>query len=258
MAWHDLREKYGNAKSRDLLNRAVRAEVPGGGELIDACHRIRAELERPDSRRTPEDMHDMRKSREAIEAVLDRLREGVCRRWGIRTETDATPPVEPTPAHPVGASPVERATDARTWTPPAAIVARMGHESDVVLAQECGVSTSVISRARDRLGIPAAEAAKDSHRWTPAMDKLLGQQSDGDLATKWGMSAEAVRRRREKLGIASTRPKVAWTDDRLAVLARETDNAAAAKLLGISETAAKVARSRFKDRLATCPEEDKR
>ena len=36
MAVKELRETYGNAKTWQAMNRAVRKEVPGGKELLDA------------------------------------------------------------------------------------------------------------------------------------------------------------------------------------------------------------------------------
>ncbi|MBP3558275.1 MAG: hypothetical protein J6K20_11335 [Thermoguttaceae bacterium] len=36
MAVKELREAYGNAKTWQAMNRAIRAEVPGGDELLDA------------------------------------------------------------------------------------------------------------------------------------------------------------------------------------------------------------------------------
>lgn len=36
MGVKELRETYGNAKSWQAMNRAIRAEIPGGAELLDA------------------------------------------------------------------------------------------------------------------------------------------------------------------------------------------------------------------------------
>lgn len=36
MAVKELRETYGNAKTWQAMNRAIRAEIPGGAELLDA------------------------------------------------------------------------------------------------------------------------------------------------------------------------------------------------------------------------------
>lgn len=36
MSTRDLQEKYGAANSKAAINAAIRAEIPGGGELLDA------------------------------------------------------------------------------------------------------------------------------------------------------------------------------------------------------------------------------
>ncbi len=36
MAVKELREIYGNTKAWQALNRAIRAEIPGGGDVLDA------------------------------------------------------------------------------------------------------------------------------------------------------------------------------------------------------------------------------
>ncbi len=35
MATKDLKDKYGEGKTRTIINRAIRAEIPGGAELLD-------------------------------------------------------------------------------------------------------------------------------------------------------------------------------------------------------------------------------
>jgi hypothetical protein len=35
MATQDLRKKYGNGKQQQVINAAIRAEIPGGAEVLD-------------------------------------------------------------------------------------------------------------------------------------------------------------------------------------------------------------------------------
>lgn len=256
MSWSELQTKYGRGKARAVLNRAVRAETPGADDMFEAAQKIRCELDNPGPHRTPEDKHTLRKTLVSLDGILDSLRADVCRRYRIPGQAgEPGPEVAPSPAPialdalkpPPPAEPLTHA-ERRAWTPPAAIVERMGHASDADVAREAGVSATQIATCRDRLGIAAYEAAGDAHRWTPAMDRLLGTAPDGDLAKKWERSAEAVRRRREKLGIPAMRRKSAWTAERLQVLRDQPDNDRAAAALGISVAAVKTARSRLKPR----------
>ncbi len=36
----DLKDKYGEGKTRGIINRAIRAEIPGGAELLDLMDRL--------------------------------------------------------------------------------------------------------------------------------------------------------------------------------------------------------------------------
>jgi hypothetical protein len=249
MGWPQLREKYQGHDTRTILNMAVRREIPGGDHLIHGSQQLHEALQNA-RERTPEEMHALRQLREIAESLLDRAREEILRRYecgahGKHSPATAAPPpvirladLAPKPA----AKPPD---DPRTWTPPAAIVARMGKEPTEQLARECGVSPQLIRGVMSRLGIDPPPNQVESKRWTPAMDKLLGTRAMGELAKLWGFSDEAVRRRMLKLGIAAERRKSAWTPERRQLLRDTPDNAEAAKLLGLSIAAVKTARSRL-------------
>jgi hypothetical protein len=263
---HELRKKYGKTNSREVVNRAIRAEVPGGGLLLDLIMLV----------------HQMRQRNACPQAVMDRLQairdamaEHVVRTSdpqdagqkpappdvpaviekpvveGIEALKSAPPEPAATGAISLAALAASRkltAEEAAAWTPPAAIVEIMGKVPDRQVAELAGVSPQVISRERRRLGIDPAVApvggASVVHRWTDEMDTQLGKNTDEALGKRWGMSREAVARRREELGIAAFRRVTAWTPERLAILDNEPNNAKAAEALGISQTAVRVARSR--------------
>ena len=64
MAVKELREAYGNAKTWQAMNRAIRAEVPGGDELLDAIG-----LAAPLRDRSPQCAKLFEKLRQAREAM---------------------------------------------------------------------------------------------------------------------------------------------------------------------------------------------
>lgn len=73
-----LARKYGRAKTLDeLLNRAIRAEIPGGPELLDAIeisHKLVTTMQGP-ARSHAQDLHDM------LLLSRDKLRAGVAKKW---------------------------------------------------------------------------------------------------------------------------------------------------------------------------------
>lgn len=254
MSLIDLRNKYGKDNTHKLLNRAIRAEIPGGDQLLDAAEKISAALHNPSPQWAPERIHTIRKAREELAGLLDGLRDRLRAQYGISKERAQ-------PAQPEGQTPapatriMPRDPDARDWRPPAAIVERMGVESDAALAAECGpgVSAHLIANYRRRLNIePASKSRRftpsSPTSWTAEMDALLGTQADGALGAIWGISGESVRRRRIELAIPAKRAKVEWTEGRLRVLAKEPD-AVAAEKLQISLASVKTARSRYKDKI---------
>lgn len=73
-----LAREYGRAKSiEELLNRAIRAEIPGGPELLDAIeisHKLVKVLSGPVQSHS-QDLHD------TLLLSRDKLRAGVLRKW---------------------------------------------------------------------------------------------------------------------------------------------------------------------------------
>lgn len=279
MSWQTLRSVHGG-KGRVALNRALRAEIPGAAQLLDATQSLQREADNPRRDRHPAQVRAIREASVALKRLLDGLRKAIMESYGIRG-ADADEPAQketrpvagaseqdqssPCPTLPLGLlqstpaggeatlslaalrpSSLGDAHDNRQWTPPLAIVELMGKLSAEELAKMAGVSSQTIRREMDRLGIAPFEGDKDAHRWTPAMDKLLGTATDDELGKRWGRDGESVRRRREKLGVRAHRRKQAWTPERLAILRAEPDNVKAAAALGISVAAVKTARSRLK------------
>jgi hypothetical protein len=83
MGEHELREKYGG-KLAKALNRAIRAEVPGGNEALEALTRLAAAARNSRwkdhaGRDTPEALAYYRHKRD----VVDRMEAEVRQRWGV-------------------------------------------------------------------------------------------------------------------------------------------------------------------------------
>ncbi|HEY2411581.1 MAG TPA: hypothetical protein VGI40_05040 [Pirellulaceae bacterium] len=77
MSTKDLAAKYGKSKnSTQLVNAAIRAEIPGGGEAIDALDRIRAS----DERRGTSDTAD---ALAAIRSVVNAMADEIRSRYGM-------------------------------------------------------------------------------------------------------------------------------------------------------------------------------
>lgn len=177
MSMRELRERYGGsgAKGRHVVNAAIRVEIPGGGDLLDLMELV----------------HQMRQRGAVPQAVLDRLRiirdrmaehvmrdrpKDVAHPHGTgRTSVSAGKPTpslsrvfQSTPPPKSGgdngglkldalrpsSQDDARASPARGWTPPAAIVEQMGKLPDEQLAALAGVSASLVRDRREDLGIP--------------------------------------------------------------------------------------------------------
>jgi len=86
---------------------------------------------------------------------------------------------------------------------PRNVIARMGVDTDTVIARELGVSISAIAQRRRRLGIARAPGAQlNGFPWTPAADALLGELPDREVASELGISLVTVERRRLALDLA--------------------------------------------------------
>lgn len=86
MPIRDLREKYGSGKARELVNRAIRAEIPGGAAVLDRLarwrHGLRELVEAGEA--TP---HEEADYRAAVEE-RDRMADEIARRYGLKTNTE--------------------------------------------------------------------------------------------------------------------------------------------------------------------------
>lgn len=143
---------------------------------------------------------------------------------------------------------IVRPTGGRGWTPPAAVVARMGQESDRMLSRECGVGEKSIREARQRLGIAPFMAPPGWIEWTDEEESLLGTDVDRVVARLLGYNHQNVKDRRTKLGIPAKRKKMPWTPARIARLHGERNDKRAAAMLGLSVAGVKTARYRFKEK----------
>lgn len=82
------------------------------------------------------------------------------------------------------------------WT--AALVARLGKQSDASLARELGLDRSSVWAKRESLGIARWSPKRV---WTAAETRWLGRLTDREIARRLGLSAETVGQKRRSLGI---------------------------------------------------------
>ncbi len=85
MGVRELREKYGaNKKARIAINTAIRAELAGGTEAIEALSRIQA---RHAAARGNEDpaATELRFALELVQAITDAMSAEIARRYGLKT-----------------------------------------------------------------------------------------------------------------------------------------------------------------------------
>ena len=90
------------------------------------------------------------------------------------------------------------------WTPD--LVARLGKEPDLDIANELGCEKRTVAYRRAKLGIPASYEFRGALQWTPEMDDKVGLDFDYKIAAKLGVSTDAVRKRRDQLGITAVGP----------------------------------------------------
>ncbi|MEO1063784.1 MAG: hypothetical protein AAFZ07_20390 [Actinomycetota bacterium] len=84
MAWSDLWDQYGKGKGAQVVNRAIRNEVIGGNEALDALDLV-ARLRRKLAKRTHLDLglDEARVAEEQLRSIRDTMAEEVLRRYGI-------------------------------------------------------------------------------------------------------------------------------------------------------------------------------
>lgn len=90
MGWQELKAKHGST-GRQCLNRAIRAEIPGGAMLIDACYALTTEALRPRHDRPVEQVMAIRVAAGTVNATLDALRKSIMETYGIG-EVSEDPP----------------------------------------------------------------------------------------------------------------------------------------------------------------------
>ena len=85
MPIRELREKYGKSKVRQVFNAAIRAELVGGDDLLDAMPLV----DRLTIRLKERDLAGQTEAQAALDALRD-LREVmaavIAKRWGLRDQ----------------------------------------------------------------------------------------------------------------------------------------------------------------------------
>jgi hypothetical protein len=84
MTTKDLQEKYGKRNSAALINAAIRAELPGGSELLDAleiAHKAAGRKDDPATATVGRVLVALRAAKRAMEAEIRR-------RYGMPTVAD--------------------------------------------------------------------------------------------------------------------------------------------------------------------------
>jgi hypothetical protein len=170
-----LKNKYGKScKNRDVLRRAVRAEIPGGDHAINRLKRLseQAMFARREGNGTK--LRDILAEQDKAQRVVDEMIETVIGRYQpLATPTEATPPTPLPPKHEM-----------------------LGQRPDAALAAEEGCSRETVRRRRLRLGIAAM---RPEFTWTDKADKIVLAMGNADAAKRLRVSNTAVRVRRCRL-----------------------------------------------------------
>jgi len=78
----DLKKQYGkNKKSRQLYNAAIRAECPGGGELLDLLELVSSMRGRTN---TADEASKLRTIEDRLQVIRERMFYDVRERWQIK------------------------------------------------------------------------------------------------------------------------------------------------------------------------------
>lgn len=84
MSKNELREKYGKSKkTRELYNTAIRAEVPGGSDLLDLLELVSAMRGRCGNH---EELAKLTIIEDRIQTIRERMLIDVRNRWGVMSE----------------------------------------------------------------------------------------------------------------------------------------------------------------------------
>jgi hypothetical protein len=83
MAIRDLKEKYGRSNAREALNAAVRAELIGGNEVLDALANLDQLHAKCKSYGLPQ-LHDASTALQAARRIADSMRDEIARRYDLK------------------------------------------------------------------------------------------------------------------------------------------------------------------------------
>jgi hypothetical protein len=84
MAIADIKAKYGNGKSREVLNRAVRGELIGGNECLDALADADQLLAKLQAYNLP-GQDDARKALDALRRIAEAMRDEIATRYDLKS-----------------------------------------------------------------------------------------------------------------------------------------------------------------------------
>lgn len=117
-----------------------------------------------------------------------------------------------------------RPWDRIAWT--AAMLARLGQESDARLAAAWGLTAASVGAKRRALGIPVRARNIAEIRWTPAMIADLARLSLPQFKARYGVSEGYAQAERARRGISrgsSPANRTVWTPAMIARLGQEPD-----------------------------------
>jgi len=213
MGWAERarqRHRLGNISGRDLLNKLIRAEIPGGSNLLDAAAPLMREADNPRADRHPSHVAAIRRASRAVTNVLDELRTAIIE--GYR-ETDA---VANEPAKKETHSASSASSVSFRSTPPSgatkASLPAAADRSFPSTPHAKGATPPEISLAKlptsseiYRTPMPANNEPVDPRTWRPSMPQVesMGKVSDAEGAKAAGVSAALWAKERERLGIAA-------------------------------------------------------
>lgn len=113
---------------------------------------------------------------------------------------------------------------------PPHLIAKLGKESDLSLAEEAGVGPNIIARSRRERGIPMARSSAAAQSIEP-FKHLLGKSTDAELGREHGVPFSTIKLMRNRLGIApaiAPNPPVRLSATLIKKLGKEPDRAIAA------------------------------
>ena len=187
-----LRKKYGKCKQRVLISRAIRGEIPGGEEILDAMSRLHAIVKLsvdPDPRVVRIFELVVAARDKMADAVLDAASVAAAAEGADGDAQDYEPVQEPEqPALPMSTR------EGPAWEP------LLGTMTDMALAAQVGVSHTAIRKRRVAKGIPSFAGDRARIDWARWDTHVLAQGMTPDgLARLIGCDPSTVRERRRAL-----------------------------------------------------------